>query len=134
MRRRKSPLRVLSTALLLIPTALAADLPGGGTCLFDGDPTFRAQLSWQGQTGSVTVFYAESEARVIGLRPHGAGFKLSLFFDHPVVGEMEALLFSLPEEEPAYRLGLIGYDRVEEGDMRVAALLTDIQPGACTLR
>ena len=118
---------------LSLSGALAQDLPRSGSCVQDAEFGLNPVLEWRGEDGTVELYGTPVPARIVGLRPHDDGFKLSALFEDPVTGEAELILFSLPERTPtAYYMGVVRYARLESGT-RVVASMTGFAPAACDL-
>ena len=113
--------------------AQAQDLPRSGSCVQEAEFGLNPRLEWDGETASIVMYGSPVPARIVGLRPHDDGFKLSALFEDPVTGEAEMILFSLPERTPtAYYMGVVRYDRLEDGT-RVVGSMTGFEPAACDL-
>ena len=88
-------------------------------------------LDWDGDAATVTVRGDTVPGAVMGLRAFDDGFKLSAFYDDPITGEAEMVVFSLPETDPtSYRIGIVRYDRLPD-DTRVVASIMGFEDADC---
>ena len=90
-------------------------------------------IEWSGEGATIELYGKPVPARIVGLRQHDEGFKLSAFFEDPVTGEAEMIVFSLPERDPVgYYLGVVRYEWLEDGT-RVVGSMTGFEPAECDL-
>ena len=107
---------LLATPLL----AEAPDLPRAGACehrqAITDDFAFSTTLDWRDDEAVINVRSNKISGRVVGLRPHGQGFKFSVLYTDAIIGETEMVVFAVPETDPTrYRMGSVTYETLSDG-------------------
>lgn len=121
--------RLITVSLIWIISSSAlvqAAPPSVGVCETDGDNILGvSSVGWSNGSATVTQWGGEVSGRLVGLRQHGErGFKLSIIFQGKHVSLYEAVVFELPTEASTreYRLGLVSYDTLPNGERAVGAI------------
>lgn len=131
--------RAFAIAFLMAVMAsgvFAEPLPSSGACsarLSDIPGVPKTSVTWRGDTASVEDVGKVSAGEVAGLRAHDDGFKLSVFYDDPIVGTSEMIVFSMRlADEWSYRLGVVSYDEGPDG-ARVIGYMSGFWDADCEL-
>ncbi len=114
----------------------AADLPLSGNCaILDDDYLPRVvSLSWDHERAIVARLGMEEPARPVGLREHSGGFKLSLFYQDPINGPSEAVVFSMDLGEGVkYRIGSVNYHVLADGT-RLLSSMWSFKDATCEVK
>ncbi len=76
----------------------------------------------------------EEPARLVGLREHSGGFKFSLFYQDPITGPSEVVVFSMDLGQGVkYRIGSVSYNDLDDGT-RVLSSMSNFEDAACEVR
>jgi hypothetical protein len=111
----------------------AADLPLTGNCtILDSDSLASVlSIAWDHERAIVARRDMEEPARPVGLREHSGGFKLSLFYQDPITGPSEVVVFSMDLGEGVkYRVGSVSYNVLADGT-RLLSSMSNFEAATC---
>lgn len=114
----------------------ATGLPLSGNCRILDRSSLAAvvNLAWDQSRAVVARRGMEVPARLIGLREHSGGFKLSLLFDDPILGPSETVVFSMDLGGGVrYRIGSVSYHILTDGT-RVLSSIWNFEEAHCEVR
>lgn len=114
----------------------ASDLPQTGICslLDDSELLSVSSIAWHNETAVVARNGMEEQAWPSGLRHHGEGFKLSLFYQDPITGPAEVVVFSLDiGKGTEYRIGTVSYDTLAD-ETRVLSTISGFTAATCFIK
>ena len=125
MRRRAA--HIAAALALIAAPAAAQDLPIAGSCdqtqTIAGTVFSHTRVEWRDSEATVTVSGDSAKGRIIGLRAHDDGFKLSVAYTDAILGPTELVLFSLPDSAPTrYRMGRVSYAELPDGTRAVSSI------------
>lgn len=116
--------------------AEAENLPQAGNCTILDSRSLASVLSlaWDQEGAVVSRRSMEEPARPVGLREHSGGFKLSLFYQDPITGPSEVVVFSMDlGQGMEYRIGTVSYNVIDNGT-RVLSSMSRFEDAACDVR
>lgn len=111
----------------------AGNLPRTGNCNILNSSSLASVLSlaWDHERAVVARRGMEETARLVGLREHSDGFKLSLFYEDPITGPSEVVVFSLDLGQGLeYRVGSVSFDILDDGT-RVVGSMSSFEAANC---
>ena len=120
----------------LIPcSSLSAQskLPGSGSCTLSINEPLQWELivTWANETATIVDGGKFSAGRILGLRQHDKGFKLSVAYNDKIMGDTEVVIFSYGDPNfPSYRMAIITYDNLE-GGLRLISSVQGFKDARC---
>lgn len=114
--------KILMICLVLPSSAFSDALLNAGSC----EPkqmAFIDGVSWEGNEATIANSGEPLRGTVLGKREHGESFKLSVFYEDPIMGRSETTVFGIKATSSiSYRIGTVHYDLLENGQQVVSSM------------